>query len=104
MIAMSSHDEGQERRGGTVYVSAEVVARRLEDEIVLVHLQTNRIYTLSATAARFWELLQGGLEHADIVRILRQEYEVDGAQLEAEIAALVTRLSAEGLISRHEPT
>ena len=30
------------------------------DEVVLVHLRTNRIYTLNRTGARFWELLEDG--------------------------------------------
>jgi len=37
-----------------VQPSRDVVARRLEDEIVLVHLQKNRIYSLNRTGARFW--------------------------------------------------
>ncbi len=78
--------------------SSEVVARRLDDEVVLVHLQTNRIYTLSPTAARFWELLQDGVDRAEIGRRLRREFDVGESQLDAEIAALVSRLGAEGLV------
>jgi hypothetical protein len=37
-----------------VQPNRDVVARRLKDEIVLVHLRTNRIYSLNRTGARFW--------------------------------------------------
>jgi len=38
----------------------EVVARRVDDEIVLMHLGTSHIFALNPTGARFWELLKSG--------------------------------------------
>lgn len=99
MGGMPDHAERPGPRGQPLSISPDVVARRLADEIVLVHLQTNRIYTLSATAARFWELLQQGLERAAIISQLSEEYDVEQSQLEAEISGLVSRLSAERLVS-----
>lgn len=32
----------------------DVVAQRVQDEVVLVNLRTNEIYTLNRTAARAW--------------------------------------------------
>ncbi len=40
--------------------SPDVTARRLGENIVLVHLGTDRIYELNPTAARIWELIQTG--------------------------------------------
>jgi hypothetical protein len=76
----------------------DVVARRMDEEVVLVHLRTNRIYTLNPTAARFWELAQSGLEREAIKRALLEEFEVDEIALEAEIDALVAELSGQELL------
>jgi hypothetical protein len=78
--------------------NSEVVARRMDEEVVLVHLGTNRIYTLNATGARFWDLLQSGLGRDAIRAALLAEFEVGETQLDAEIEALVAELSDQGLL------
>ena len=42
----------------------------VDDEVVLVNLQTNRIFALNPTGARFWELLEGGAGRAEIEETL----------------------------------
>src|SRR5215207_8182687 len=37
-----------------------VVAQRIGDDVVLVHLRTNRIFELNATGGRVWALLAAG--------------------------------------------
>lgn len=77
----------------------DVVSRRLEDEVVLVHLRTNRIYTLNETGARLWELLKDGRGRAEIEEQLLQEFEVERDQLQEEVERIVSLLSREGLVS-----
>jgi hypothetical protein len=79
-------------------MNPDVIARRMHDEVVLVHLGTDRIYTLNATAARFWELLEGGMERPAIQRILGEEFDVDERRLDEEMETLVAELSAQGLL------
>jgi len=79
--------------------SPDVVARRLDDEVVLVHLGTNQIFSLNATGARYWELLEQGLDHAAIVRRMLDEFIVDETRLEQEIAAITADLVREGLVT-----
>jgi Coenzyme PQQ synthesis protein D (PqqD) len=78
--------------------NAEVVARRMDEEVVLVHLGTDRIYTLNPTGARFWDLLESGLDRDAIKAALLAEFEVGETQLDAEIEALVAELSDQGLL------
>jgi hypothetical protein len=80
--------------------SPDVVSRRLGDEIVLVHLDTNRIFSLSPTGARLWELLSAGRSRPEIERQLREEYDVSPEAVSAEIDSLVTMLEAEALVER----
>lgn len=79
---------------------ADVVWRRLEDEVVLVQLQTNRIYSLNATAARAWELLSAGADRSEIERALLDEFEVDAGDLCSSLDDLLQRLSEADLVSR----
>jgi len=79
--------------------SPDVVAERLGDEIVLVHMTTDRMYALNRTAARVWELLCGGYDRAGIQRRLLQEFEVTETRLSDEIDDLITTLRSERLIA-----
>jgi hypothetical protein len=81
-----------------IRVASDVVARRLDDEVVLVHLGTNRIYSLNATGGRYWELLEEGLGHEIIVRRMQAEFEVDQTMLEREIASITADLRRAGLV------
>ena len=80
--------------------SPDVVSRRLGDEIVLVHLETNRIFSLSPTGARLWELLTDGKSRPEIERRLHEEYDVSPEAVSTEIDSLVTMLEAEALVER----
>ena len=65
---------------------------------MLVHLKSNRIFSLSPTGARFWELLSDGMTRAETETQLAQEYDVSREEVSAEIDSLVTMLEAEGLV------
>lgn len=75
----------------------EVVGRRVGEELVLVDLETNRIFSLNATGARIWELLEAGLEPTAIHAALQAEFEV-GEPLSAEIDRLLAALMDEELV------
>ena len=80
-------------------LNPNVVSRSLDEERVLVHVETNWIFTLNRTAARFWELAGEGLERGEIERRLRAEFEVGEAELAGEVDRLVAQLVAERLIA-----
>jgi hypothetical protein len=79
-------------------VNPDVVSQRVEDQIVVVNLTTNRIFALSSTAARVWELLSEGHDQSEIHAQLSQEYAVDGPELRDEIERLLAELNAESLV------
>ena len=64
----------------------DVVARRIHDALVLVHLRTDGIYEMNSTAARVWELLSESCDDAQIRARLLEEFEVAPEVLEREIA------------------
>ena len=82
--------------------NANVLFKRLGDETVLFHLETDRFYELNGTAARFWELLHAGCDVTEIQERLLQEFEVDPVQLASEIETLLASLTQEDLVSENE--
>ncbi len=82
--------------------SPNVIFRRLDDEIVLFHLGSDRFYELNGTAARFWELLSEGHDFAQIRDQMIVEFAVDPNQLAGEAEVLLDSLRREDLISLDE--
>lgn len=82
--------------------SPDIVDRRIDDEVVLVHLTTNRIYVLNRTAARLWDLLCAGHERAEILRLMLQEFDVTEAHLTNEIEDLLISMTRDQLITPYE--
>jgi hypothetical protein len=77
----------------------DVVTQRLDDELVVVHLRTNRIFLLNRTAARYWELLDSNLNSAEIEATLMREFEVEASALREEINGFLQTLASEELIN-----
>ena len=77
----------------------DVVSREVGDDLVLVHLKTNRIYSLNRTGARLWQLLDSGCTRAAAERQLLDEFDVDEAQLRREIDDQLAELAREGLVA-----
>ena len=78
--------------------SQDVVGQRLGDEVVLVSLETNRIFELNRTGARFWELLQSESDRSRIEQRLLEEFEVSREELSSEVDRLVKSLTDEELV------
>jgi Coenzyme PQQ synthesis protein D (PqqD) len=73
----------------------------MDEVVVLIHLSTNRIYQLSPTGARVWELLQEGEEEGAIRDRLLEEFEVDDGTVDRELSSLLSHLiSAELVVER----
>ena len=75
-----------------------VLAKRVDDEIVLVHLETNRIYELNRTAAFLWDALAPGLTQAELEERLALEFDVERDELAREIDELLGQFTSERLI------
>lgn len=70
--------------------------------MVLVHLDTNRIYSLNRTAARFWELIADGCGRAEAEAQLAETFDVDEEELAREIRHCVEHLLDERRVEAAE--
>jgi hypothetical protein len=75
-----------------------VVHRELDGEAVLVHLGTNKIYSLNETGSLFWRLLAEGQERTTIRARILEEFAVDPEDLDGEIDCLLDELADAGLV------
>ena len=83
---------------GKVQPSKDVVSRRVGNEIVLVHLQSDEMYSLNATGARAWELLSEGHDVEAIDTTLADEYDVGVEEVRRERETLLDELEQRGLV------
>jgi hypothetical protein len=79
-------------------VNPNVVAQRMGGDVVLVHLRTNQICELTDTSARAWDLLAGGADRASVIASLESEFDVEPAQLRAELDDFLSVLVERELI------
>lgn len=78
--------------------SAWVVAQELGDGAVLIHLESDRILELNATAARLWQLLSEGQTLAEAKAALLDEFEVRPETLDDEVSRTLAALLAERMV------
>ena len=76
----------------------DVIAQRMRDDVVLVHLRTDRIYELNRTGARLWELISAGYDLVQIQAQMLQEFDVDAAQLLEEIKEILALMQKKDLV------
>ena len=76
----------------------DVVGRRTDRAVVLVHVSANQIFELNETGARIWELISEGQSSAEVVHALTREFEVSEARAREELTALVHALNVAGLL------
>lgn len=77
----------------------DVVARRVDDEIVVVQLNRSHVFALNGTGARFWDLMVDGATPSDALERMLDEYDVSRAELRGEIEAFLDQLVSEELVT-----
>lgn len=87
-----------------VVVSEHVYTETINDETVLLELESGRYYGLDAVGTRLWQLLNelGSIEA--VTQSAVAEFEVEPAQLARDLAVLVRELAARKLVTVHAPT
>jgi hypothetical protein len=76
----------------------DVVARKLAEETVLVHLSTGQIYRLNHTGGRLWDLLAQGCDRVSAENQLLAEFDVEPGALHSQVTNLIETLIAMGLV------
>ncbi len=80
--------------------SVDVLFQSLGEDMVLVHLGTNSIFSLNPTAARVWEILKTGCNRTELLARMAEEFDVSKDELAKELNTFLSTLSREGLLQR----
>ena len=85
--------------GDKIMIPAQVVARQVGEETVILDLGSGTYFGLDATGARIWQLMGEGKTLAEICEVMLAEYEVSREAIERDVLALAEELCAKQLIS-----
>jgi len=80
-------------------IPAEVMARQIGEETVILDLVNGGYFGLDAVGARIWELLAEGRTLGETCDAIVAEYEVRREDAERDLRALVADLCAKKLLS-----
>ena len=83
----------------TVAAREGVLFQQLQDEAVLLNLDSGQYFGLDAVGTRIWNLIAEGKALPEVASTIVAEYEVGGDQCEADLLNLVADLEAQGLVS-----
>jgi hypothetical protein len=78
-------------------VGESTVFTELDDEMVLLNLETGTYFGLDALGTRIWKLIEQGATEAAIFELLLAEYAVEPPQLRADLSAFLDQLGEKGL-------
>jgi hypothetical protein len=82
-----------------VSIPAQVMARTVGDETVILDLASGTYFGLDPIGARIWQLMGESRSLAEICATMLEEYEVEREQLEADVLRLAGELAERGLIA-----
>jgi hypothetical protein len=81
-----------------VTVSADVVTRHLDEELIMLDLDTENYFGLDEVGTRMWEVLSSTPSVQAAFDQLLSEYDVDAERLHVDLEKLVTQLLEHGLV------
>lgn len=83
---------------GKVSIPDGVLVRDLQDESVLLNLNTESYFGLDDVGTRMWAALTGSPSVQAAYEVLLAEYEVDPARLRTDLHGFIEKLEGLGLI------
>lgn len=71
----------------------------IDEEIVVMQLDTGVFFSLTGTARRIWELLDGTRDHATLLAELVEEYGTETQPIAADLEAFLDQLKQADLLT-----
>ena len=76
-----------------------VLFQQLQDEAVLLNLDSGQYFGLDPVGTRIWNLLTEGKALQEVVSAIATEYEVDATRCQADLLKLLGDLEEQGLVT-----
>jgi hypothetical protein len=71
----------------------------IDDEVILMRLDTGELLSLTGTGAATWRLIDGKRDHHALVEALVEEFAADGAQVANDVRELLGQLKEARLVA-----
>jgi hypothetical protein len=78
--------------------SAAVVTAELDDEAVLLNVDTGLYFGLDAVGAEVWKLLEQGATEHDMGEHVLSEFDADPSQIQLDLSVFLGQLVEHGLV------
>ena len=79
-------------------IPPQVMSRLVDDETVLLDLESGMYFGLDGVGKRIWDSVTEGRSIGEIAEIISAEYEVDEARAQADVVAFTSDLVERGLL------
>lgn len=83
---------------GKVKIPAQVMARKVGDETVILDLATGTYFGLDPVGARMWQFMSEGKTLAEVCDAMQEEFDVTRENIERDVIALAEKLQAQQLV------
>jgi Coenzyme PQQ synthesis protein D (PqqD) len=70
----------------------------IDDEIVVMRLDTGEFFSLDGTAAATWRLIDGTRDRSALLAALAEQFEVDEVKMAADVDEFLAKLREIGLL------
>ena len=78
--------------------SPPIIQETIEQETIMVNLETGSYYSLNPVATCIWSAIEGGSDTAEIPGVVAQRFSVDVATADPDVRAFIDRLVEHELI------
>jgi hypothetical protein len=82
----------------TIKRNIEVFASEIDDEVVMMNIESGRYYGMDAVGSRIWELISEKIRVRDLIAALVEEYDVGEEQCWSDVMEFLHELSDQNLI------
>ena len=79
-------------------VTGSFTETAIDDEIVVMHLDTGEFFSLTGTAAATWRLIDGTRDRNALIEALSEEFCADDHEIAADVDEFLTQLGDLGLV------
>lgn len=79
-------------------VNDSVVEAKLDNELVLLNVETGIYFGLDEVGSMIWSLTADGEDEASIVEHILSEYDIERIQVETDVREFIKRLESKGLL------
>jgi len=82
----------------TIKRNIEVFASEIDDEVVMMNIQSGKYFGMDAVGSRIWQLIEEKIRVKDIIAELLEEYDVTEEQCRSDVLEFLNELYEQNLI------